>query len=55
MLMTYTSPELPTAAESVEQTGRPVASRRLKPDGESGDEKQKNHHNRASDESDEDE
>ena len=38
MVMTYASPELPTAAESVEQTGLPVASRRLKPDGESGEE-----------------
>ena len=39
MVMTYASPELPTAAESVEQAGPPVASRRrLKPHGESGEE-----------------
>jgi DNA-directed RNA polymerase specialized sigma24 family protein len=33
--MTYTSPELPIAAESVEQSDLPVGSRHLKPDGES--------------------
>ena len=38
MVMTYTSPELPTAEESVEQAGLPIASRRLKPDIESGEE-----------------
>ena len=38
MVMTYASPELPTAAESVEQTGLPAASRRLKPASESGEE-----------------
>jgi DNA-directed RNA polymerase specialized sigma24 family protein len=37
MLMTYTSPELPIAAESVEQVDLPVGSRHLKPDGESGE------------------
>jgi DNA-directed RNA polymerase specialized sigma24 family protein len=37
--MTYTSPELPTAEESVEQAAAfPVASRRLKPDIESREE-----------------
>jgi DNA-directed RNA polymerase specialized sigma24 family protein len=40
MLMTYTSPELPTAAESVEQADLPVGCRHLKPDGESGEETQ---------------
>jgi DNA-directed RNA polymerase specialized sigma24 family protein len=37
MVMTYASPELPTAAESVEQTGLPVASRRRKSASESGE------------------
>jgi DNA-directed RNA polymerase specialized sigma24 family protein len=38
--MTYTSPELPTAADSVEQADLPVGSRRLRPDGQSGEETQ---------------
>ncbi|HTC76345.1 MAG TPA: hypothetical protein VK684_12270 [Edaphobacter sp.] len=38
--MTYTSPELPTAAESVEPADLPVGSRHLKPDGVSGEETQ---------------
>jgi DNA-directed RNA polymerase specialized sigma24 family protein len=37
--MTYTSPELPIAAESVEQADLPVGSRHLKPDGESGEDR----------------
>ena len=40
MLMTYTSPELPIAARSVEQVDLPVGSRHLKPDGESGEERE---------------
>jgi DNA-directed RNA polymerase specialized sigma24 family protein len=36
--MTYTSPELPTAAEGVEQVDLAVGCRHLKPDGESGEE-----------------
>jgi DNA-directed RNA polymerase specialized sigma24 family protein len=40
MLMTYTSPELPSAAECVEQIDLPVGSRHLKPDGESGEERE---------------
>jgi DNA-directed RNA polymerase specialized sigma24 family protein len=39
MLMTYTSPELPTAAESVDHLDPPVACRHREPDGEAGDER----------------
>jgi DNA-directed RNA polymerase specialized sigma24 family protein len=39
MLMTYTSPEPPVAAEGLEQAGLPVGSRHLKPDGESGEDR----------------
>jgi DNA-directed RNA polymerase specialized sigma24 family protein len=37
MLMTYTSPEPPPTARSVEQFDLPVGSRPLKPDGESSE------------------
>jgi DNA-directed RNA polymerase specialized sigma24 family protein len=39
MLMTYTSPELPTAAESVKQLDPPAGRRHREPDGEAGDER----------------
>src|SRR5260370_16719455 len=38
MLMTYTSPELPTAAEGVKQADLSVGRRHIKPDGHSGEE-----------------
>src|SRR6266851_471062 len=38
MLMTYTSPELPTAAEGVKQADLSVGCRHIKPDGHSREE-----------------